>query len=549
MKSIFINIVLLLAVISVFAQNIPVRDPLFIRNIEKASLSDSLDKHSSIKPYYFANNKDVCKANEQYEKHYLHYTWNSKTESSSFTAMPVYDFAYLQAANSSFKNGYIMNFGVVFDYSIGDKFGISYMPTAWMLQIPDYLQTEKIIYSIYDDGFWQNHSYRIYNNIGYSASYWNNSLNNGNILALENDIKISYSPYDFLRLELANSKIFYGDGYRSFLLSDYAPNYPYFKLETSFLNLKYSCVWAKHKSNYSIYNSRQTKFDVFHYLDWKIGERFNLGLFEAIITLKNEYGLFDFEYLNPIIFFRPVEFNLGSEDNALLGINGKFKINNRNALYGQFVLDDLIVGQLINDIKHTIKPDYTGEYGWFANKWAAQIGIKSYDIFKIENLDFFTEINIARPYIYSHVNPKQNYSHAAHPLAHPLGGNFVESVSGVQYFGKKININFTAMYAIVGMDSTDSHFGQDIFQSTMDGGNASQAYHVNSYYNTILQGVKTDIVTAKLDFGYRLNENKNLSLNCGILFRYYMPEIGTSTNLNVFYIGIKSNFLNYEMIY
>ena len=293
-------------------------------------------------------------------------------------------------------------------------------------------------------------------------------------------------------------------------------------------------------------NYYKNKFDVFHYLDWKIGKRFHLGLFEAIITVKDDF--FDFEYFNPIIFFRPVEFSLGSEDNALLGTNMKFIINDRNALYGQFVLDDVIVGQLINDIRHNVNPDYTGEYGWFANKWAAQLGFKSYDIFKLDNIDFFTEINIARPYIYSHSISKQNYSHSAQALAHPLGANFIESVSGISYLGKRFMVDAKLMYAIVGADSTNTHFGQDIYKPTMDG-NQGYSYIVNSFGNTILQGIRTEMITGKIDIGFILKENKNLSINLGLLMRYSNPEIGQTTSQNFVYFGIKSNFVKREMLY
>lgn len=529
MKKIFLNIILLVIGFAGFAQIIPVRDPNFIRDIEKSSLGNDNSKHSSIKPYYFTDNKDICADSAQYEKSFLYYGWQSKLgkKPSSFYALPVYEVI------NWFDSEYSLNLhiGGLFDYSIADKFGISYQVSAWKLNAPEY-QT------------FRGYHYFIYNGLG--KSYWRDKN-----IVVENDFRMTYSPYSFLKLEIANSKNFYGDGYRSFLLSDFASAYPYFKLETSFLKFKYSCVWAVQKNKFlddpfMPMMTESYKFDVFHYLDWKIGKRLNIGLFEAIIS-KND-GFFKFEYLNPIIFFRPVEFSLGSEDNALMGTNIKLTINDRNAVYGQFALDDVIVGQLINDIRHSVNSDYTGEYGWFANKWAAQLGFKSYDVFKIKNLDFFTEVNIARPYIYSHVNPEQNYSHNHQALAHPLGANFMESVSGISYLGNRVLIDAKIMYAVVGADSTGTHFGQDIYQSTMDG-NQGQSYIVSSYYNTILQGVRTEIITTKLDFGYIVNKNKNLSLNAGILLRIYNPEIGNLTGNSIIYFGVKSNFVKREMVY
>jgi hypothetical protein len=537
MKRIFTHIVFLIIAATVFAQNIPVRDPFFIRDIEKSSLLNDTIKHSSIKPYYFSDVKNICADSLQYDKGFLYYSWKSKSgkKPSSFYALPVYEVFNWFDLDKNILYGLNIHLIGLFDYSIGDKFGISYQLTGWLLQnTPEYMITNLYYQRIYD---------------GLGRTF----RNTGDIL-IENDIHISYSPYSFLRLELANSKNFFGDGYRSFLLSDFASNYPYFKLETNFLSLKYSCVWAVQNSYLlvedSVYGGRYfnnyNKFNVFHYLDWKIGKRINLGVFESIITRNNNF--FTFEYMNPIIFFRPVEFSLGSEDNALMGTNFNLTINNRNALYGQFVIDDIIVGQLLNDIKHRINPEYVGEYGWFANKWAAQAGIKSYDIFKIKNLDIFTEFNIARPYTYSHVHPEQNYSHKWQPLAHPLGANFIESVSGLSYLGKRIIFDAKLMYAFVGADTTGTHFGQNIFNPTMDGVQG-YTYIVNSYGNTVLQGIKTNVITARIDFGYILKENKNLSLNVGLIFRKVSPEIGEASQQTYLYFGVKSNFVKREMVY
>lgn len=532
MKRFIAYIIFLSLVVTTTAQNIPVHDPHYIREIQKNSLRTDIKGHSSILPLYFNEKTDTMLYEGQYEQGFLYYGWKSKNNEKpkSFYALPVYEVSNLFNLNNFHDYRYNIHIGALMDYSIGDKFGISYQLSSWWIDSPDYLTYKTPYHSLY-----------------YGLGFKN--YRTGSII--EQDFHLTYSPYNFLRLELANSKNSYGDGYRSLLLSDFASNYPYFKLETYFLSVKYSCIWALHNSynfddNDFISNYNNNKFNVFHYLDWKIGKRFNLGLFEAIITRNQNF--FSFEYMNPIIFFRPVEFNLGSEDNALLGINMRLSLNDYNAVYGQFVLDDVIVGQLLNDIRHTLNSDYTGEYGWFANKWAAQLGFKSYDIFKLTNLDFFTEINIARPYTYSHVHPEQNYSHALQPLAHPLGANFVESVSGVSYLGKRITVDAKLMYALVGADSTGTHFGQNIFNPTMDG-NQGYTYIVNSYGNTILQGIKTNIITAKLDFGYILKENKNLSLNAGILYRSVSPEIGESTKDIYFYIGIKGNFWEREMIY
>jgi len=79
---------------------------------------------------------------------------------------------------------------------------------------------------------------------------------------------------------------------------------------------------------------------VFHYLDWNVSNRFSVGFFDAVIGYnKDNAGHsrgFDFSYINPFIFLRPVEASNGSPDNALIGLTSKYKITDGITAYGQF---------------------------------------------------------------------------------------------------------------------------------------------------------------------------------------------------------------------
>lgn len=65
----------------------------------------------------------------------------------------------------------------------------------------------------------------------------------------------------------------------------------------------------------------------------------------------------------------------------------------------------------------------------------------------------------------------------------------------------------------------------------------------------VLQGIKTNVITARIDFGYILKENKNLSLNIGLILRKLSPEIGEASQQTYPYFGKKSNFVKREMVY
>lgn len=537
MKEIITYLVSILCSQFIVAQVVVIRDLNTFRNIEKYIYSLDSKNHSSLKPYYFSDFKTEISDSLDYL--HAHPSFQYKTalfkQNIGISLLPIYESFYGLNTKNTNDNMFFLNVGALIDFTISDKLGISYLYKTSIFELPDYLLTKDFGNPILNS---------------YGKTY-----KNKNEFAYNHDFRITYSAFDFLKIELANSKNYFGDGYRSLLLSENSKNYPYFKIETQFLDIKYSCIWSINQSLEKIisensidyYYKERNKFSVFQYLDWKIGEKFSLGIFEAIISKNKDF--FNFEYLNPVIFFRPVEFSLGSEDNALLGTNIKYNFKSNSAFYFQFIFDDIIIKQLFNDIKHNINKNYKGEYGWFANKWAMQIGVKTFDLFKIENLDFFTEINISRPYTYSHLYPEQNYSNYGQALAHPLGANFIESVTGLNYYCKHFNINLKLMYAKTGLDTINSHFGQNIFLPTMDGINQGWNYQVSSYYNTILQGNKTNIFTTNIEFSYFIKSNRNLSANFGVLIRNINPKYGDKQFIGYIYLGIRTNISKLDFLY
>ncbi|QEC54095.1 hypothetical protein [Anseongella ginsenosidimutans] len=129
---------------------------------------------------------------------------------------------------------------------------------------------------------------------------------------------VSYSPSSHFNFQLGNSKQFIGDGYRSMLLSDVGFNYPSLKVTTSLGPLRYMIMWAQFQDlqapEVAFEQGHRKKWGVIHYLDWNISNRVSLGLFESIMWQNadstGKRG-FDVKYLNPIIFFRPVEYSGG----------------------------------------------------------------------------------------------------------------------------------------------------------------------------------------------------------------------------------------------
>ena len=164
---------------------------------------------------------------------------------------------------------------------------------------------------------------------------------------------LSFTPNKFFNFQFGNGKNFIGDGYRSLFLSDVATPYPYLKISTSFWKIKYTNLWmwmADVREGASTDGSNLRKYVATHHLSWNITKRFNLGLFESVITNQNSYpNGFDISFFNPIIFYRAIEFSNSSESgNASIGLNMKYRIRDNIELYNQFLIDEMTTSRVFD---------------------------------------------------------------------------------------------------------------------------------------------------------------------------------------------------------
>ncbi|MFM7725403.1 MAG: gliding motility protein RemB, partial [Flavobacteriales bacterium] len=140
-------------------------------------------------------------------------------------------------------------------------------------------------------------------------------------------------------------------------------------------------------------------------------------------------------------------------DNALLGLNVRWKVSKSSSIYGQLMLDEFLLDEV------------RAGNGWWGNKQAAQLGVKSFSLFGIKDLNFQSEINFARPFTYQHRSGSQNYSHYNQALAHPLGADFVESITFVNYRWRNFFAELKVQVAQMGRDTSAANLGNNIFLS------------------------------------------------------------------------------------
>lgn len=337
---------------------------------------------------------------------------------------------------------------------------------------------------------------------------------------------ITFDITKHIHLQFGHDKNFIGNGYRSLTLSDYASNYTFLKLNTCVWKLNYQNIFGQMTAE--VLNAdglRPKKFFAMHHLSINLTDNFNLGFFEAVVfardTTQTNNNQFDLNYLNPIIFYRSVEQQLGSPDNAVLGMDFKWNLWRRLSLYGQFFLDEF----LISDIR--------AGNGSVRNKFAGQLGFRYIDVAGVSNLDLQGEINFARPYTYSHNFTYREYSHYNQPLAHPLGANFQEIIGIIRYqpfprwqfVGKGI-------FAEFGTDGVGENWGGNIFKNNSD--------FEQETGNSIGQGINNQLLYLNLTISWQMKHNLFLDANQTIR-RLNSDNSNLDRNTTISYLTLRWN--------
>ncbi|GAB3301136.1 hypothetical protein [Hymenobacter tenuis] len=286
---------------------------------------------------------------------------------------------------------------------------------------------------------------------------------------------LTYAASKHISLQFGHDRNQIGNGYRSLLLSDYSAPYLFLKVNTRVWKFHYQNLFTQMVADDPSRDaSYERKYMAMHHLSFDVLPNLNVGVFESVIfsgykevtdyvdhdgkdstalvprTRQRRRG-FELQYLNPVIFYRHVEQAIGSEDNALLGLDFKWNIKNRVQLYGQLMLDEF----RINDI-------LSGKGSW-ANKQAFQLGGKYVDAVGIKNLDLQGEFNYIRPYLYQHQDKYRNYQHYQQPMAHPMGANLWELIGIMSYQPlPRLNLVAKGFFIKQGLDPEGQNYGSNV---------------------------------------------------------------------------------------
>lgn len=298
---------------------------------------------------------------------------------------------------------------------------------------------------------------------------------------------VSYSPFKNLNFQIGHDKNFIGDGYRSILLSDNSFNYPFLKITSSFWKnrIQLTNLYTQLSSLDRIPVSTtpealfMPKAGTFHYLSLIPWNRMQICFFEGIIWQRwDSLGTksFDWNFINPVPFCNTAIYGLQGKNNAVAGVNLKFKILKGLALYGQFAFDD-------------------------DEKYGYQAGLRAFDLFSLKNLNFQAEYNSVMPFAFTHEIPLLNYSHYNQELGHPLGAGFSEMLSIFDYRWNDFFIHLK--FNIAGY----SEPGKDIFGLDKP----------EPYYSARLYPPRTEnkLFFQEYRIGYLINRQTNMNIFFG----------------------------------
>ncbi|WP_163378112.1 hypothetical protein [Cyclobacterium sp. SYSU L10401] len=304
---------------------------------------------------------------------------------------------------------------------------------------------------------------------------------------------LNFNATEHIQVIFGHDSHFIGEGFRSFVLSDFSNPFVFLKLNTHIGKINFTNLWGQMTADIITDRGFPTdgrypqKWFSFHRLGINLGNRFNLGVFESVMASQ-----MDWNYLNPVIFYRWVEHQLGTPDKVMLGTDFKWHPGNGMQVYGQFVLDEFVFNEFFG---------ISGK-GSSRNKHGFQLGYKYVEVAGINNLDVQVEYNHARPFTYQEKFAYQSYTNYRIPLTHPLGANFREFMGSVTYQPlPKFRLKGIFLYQMKGEDPDESaNYGGDILKSRLETSTAL-------FGNFIGQGLKQENLMFTIQADYMLRHN------------------------------------------
>lgn len=203
------------------------------------------------------------------------------------------------------------------------------------------------------------------------------------------------------RLEIGRNEIDWGPAYHGGLsVTRNMPPADMIRLVSRFRKFKFTSTHA------FLSSSLGPKYLAAHRLDWQVKPGIYFGATESVV-----YGGRDveFSYLNPLMPYHVAEHHLGDRDNNTLSIDLTLTRIPSLKLYGEFFIDDM-----------TSTKSWTS---YFGNKFGLMAGAYWVDPLGLPNVDLRAEFTRVEPYVYTHWDSINIYTHYDKVIGSWLGPN------------------------------------------------------------------------------------------------------------------------------
>lgn len=326
---------------------------------------------------------------------------------------------------------------------------------------------------------------------------------------------------NYIHFQYAYDKLFIGDGYRSLMLSDFSNDYVFARLSARIWKLNYEMIIAETIQSVPQVgrDERPKNYMAIHHLSIQPWKWLNFGFYENIME-DGTYGL-QLSYLNPVIFYRAAESNLGASGKANIALDGKVNILKHLQLYGTLLFDEFQIHEIL----------HYGD-GNYANKQALQGGIKYINAFGINNLDLQGEMNLIRPFTYQNYDSVTNLTHYDQPLAHPLGANVREFILLARYQPiNRLRLNGKIITYLQGLDSAGQNDGGDVFRS-YNSRPRNDGWHIGS-------GIPVHSTTVNFAASWELFDNAFIDVSA--THRSYNVQNQPNSSVMFYSVGFRMN--------
>jgi len=303
---------------------------------------------------------------------------------------------------------------------------------------------------------------------------------------------LRYAPSsDWIAITAGRGAMKFGTGFidKLFLSNHNSAPLDFLKLDISYKKLRYTFFHGSIVGNDTSGAQLSSKYIVFHRLE--VGPVLNnvlkIGFNEMLIYSNIPIN---FAFMNPISFLTSADLNTElpgkNSNNAILGIDFQLYPVKNITLQASLLIDDLNF-ETVSDTSSKSND----------NKFGYQAGLNWQNAFTLPNLSLVYEYTRLDPFVYSHKEYNNSYSHWELPLGHGLNPNSDEHAFRLAYnFGSRLFVAVTFKKQRSGMNVYDS-LGNLVLNAGSDILNGKENV---SQKNKFLNGLRVDrnIIQAEL---------------------------------------------------